>query len=249
MNYFTARLPRAFTPKKNDYLCRVGSQYDGGYVVSKSDIKKSDSLLSFGINDDWSFEKTFLDYNNVNTYCFDGSLTTIFWIKYTINAFIKFKFHKLLNFAKFNFFFKSNRFFVKKYVSDLCNKNHVTLSEIINRYCKNCNKIFLKVDIEGSEYRILDDILLNSKKFSSVVIEFHDFDLNLDKIENFVKFFSLKIIHIHINNYSALNKKLIPSTTEITFSNDYQNTFVNKLPNKFDSPNNQYLSDYKINFY
>ena len=249
MEHQIAFLPKIFLPKKNNSLFRLGSKFDGGYVVSKSDIQKSNLLLSFGINDDWSFEKSFLNYNNIITYCFDGSLTTNFWIKYTINALVRLRINKILNFLRFKIFFNSNKHFIKKYISDLYNENHITLSEIINRYCKGYDKIFLKVDIEGSEYRILDDILLHSKKFSSVVIEFHDFDLNLDRIKNFTKSFPLKIIHIHANNYSDLNKKSIPSTTEITYSYDYQNINVKKLPNEFDSPNNQYATDYKVKFY
>ena len=33
--------------------------------------------------------KNHLNYNNIITYCFDGSLTTNFWIKYTINALLR----------------------------------------------------------------------------------------------------------------------------------------------------------------
>ena len=46
--------------------------------------------------------------------------------------------------------------------------------------------IFLKIDIEGSEYRILDSILENQNRISGIAIEFHDCDLHLDKIKRFI---------------------------------------------------------------
>ena len=45
-------------------LIRVGRDNDGGYIVPKSIILKSKSLLSYGINKDWSFEKDFYNLNN-----------------------------------------------------------------------------------------------------------------------------------------------------------------------------------------
>ncbi|MDR1683775.1 MAG: hypothetical protein LBS25_10390 [Candidatus Symbiothrix sp.] len=40
-------------------LIRVGRDIDGGYVLSAGQIEKTEILLSFGINDDWSFEADF----------------------------------------------------------------------------------------------------------------------------------------------------------------------------------------------
>jgi hypothetical protein len=48
-----------FHPIQMDNLIRLGRDWDGGYVVSKDQIEKTETLLSFGINDDWSFEIDF----------------------------------------------------------------------------------------------------------------------------------------------------------------------------------------------
>jgi hypothetical protein len=37
-------------------LIRVGSQSDGGYVISNKIIRKADYLLSFGLGDNFRFE-------------------------------------------------------------------------------------------------------------------------------------------------------------------------------------------------
>ena len=53
-------LPEFFKFKQAKDLIRVGKDNDGGYLISKNDLSKSDFLLSLGICDDWSFEKNFL---------------------------------------------------------------------------------------------------------------------------------------------------------------------------------------------
>ena len=60
-----ARLPNFFAVKQAVDLVRIGRDYDGGYLVSQSDIEKSELLLGLGICDDWSFEKDFTLLNDV----------------------------------------------------------------------------------------------------------------------------------------------------------------------------------------
>ena len=42
-------------------LIRIGKDNDGGYVIPYEIISKTDVLLSYGINKDWSFEKYFYE--------------------------------------------------------------------------------------------------------------------------------------------------------------------------------------------
>ena len=248
MNLKTVKLPKFLKPLLNNHLIRLGSYNDGGYLVCKDDIYESDLLLSFGINDDWNFEKSFLETKNLNCYAFDGSLSNKFWIKKFLISLSRLKFYNLKKYIEFKKFFKNQNIFVKKFVSNLQNKNHITLSNILDTFCSGYNKIFLKIDIEGSEYRILDELIKNSYRFSSLVIEFHDTDLNFDKIENFINKFSLKVIHVHANNYAETNHALNPIAIEVTFSNNYINESIQSLPNKLDNPNDKFKSDYKIEF-
>ena len=67
------------------------------------------------------------------------------------------------------------------------------------------DNVFLKIDIEGSEYRILDQLIENQKKINGLVIEFHDCDLHFDRINRFIQSFELDLVHIHVNNYSYIN--------------------------------------------
>jgi hypothetical protein len=57
-------LPKTFRPKGLYDLIRIGKENDGGYLVGKNSVLKSEYLISFGINDDWSFEEQFRKYNS-----------------------------------------------------------------------------------------------------------------------------------------------------------------------------------------
>jgi hypothetical protein len=81
-------------------------------------------------------------------------------------------------------------------------RNKVIFSELINRI--KSYTVFLKIDLEGSEYRILDDILMHQDKISGLVIEFHNVDLHKDLISNFIKKFSLSLSHMHGQNHQVL---------------------------------------------
>ena len=44
-------------PQKEYDLIRIGKDNDGGYLVDKESFLKTEEIVSFGINDDWSFEE------------------------------------------------------------------------------------------------------------------------------------------------------------------------------------------------
>ena len=54
-----AKLPSLgpYRPMKFDDLIRVGKSFDGGYVMPSRALEASRSVLSLGVNDDWSFEE------------------------------------------------------------------------------------------------------------------------------------------------------------------------------------------------
>src|SRR5262245_45959977 len=57
-------------------LVRLGRPFDGGYVVNERAVRQSRYLLSFGINDDWSFEEDFRKSSpEAEIFCFDHSVS------------------------------------------------------------------------------------------------------------------------------------------------------------------------------
>ena len=112
--------------------------------------------------------------------------------------------------------------------------------------------VFLKIDIEGSEYRILEDILKYQDKITGMAIEFHNIDLHKDLICDFIKRFNLSLCHIHGQNPSGTDYLDInndPTQVEMTFSNTKKVLSNNsKIPHILDQPADSRFPDVKLNF-
>ena len=248
--------PEAFLPKEFSYfevddLIRLGNKFDGGYLARMSDVISSSRLLSFGINTDWTFEKDFVRFSKKGVDGYDASTNLILFCYQSFYLLFKIKplqaFAKLISYFSFKTFFVGNKRFIRKFVGDFKSESFISLKSIFDEIKEN--KLFLKMDIEGSEYRCLDYLIKFQDKFSSVIIEFHDFDCNLEKIKLFLNKFKLDIAHIHINNYTPLTDKNLPQTIEVTFTSQKISSNIKpKLPHALDAPNNSNLNDYKICF-
>lgn len=126
----------------------------------------------------------------------------------------------------------------------------------IKNVIDNRESIFLKCDIDGSEYEILHDLLESAHKFTGAVIEFHGISSynNFNELTNFISKFDLRIIHIHINNYAYVIRQdgtFTPDVIELTFSSLKENTRIIKnvpLPHPLDMPNNPKDDEFRISF-
>ena len=56
-------------------------------------------------------------------------------------------------------------------VKKIRNHNDINLKKIFQKIHNNKN--LLKIDIEGSEYEIIDDIISHSSKIKMLIVEFH----------------------------------------------------------------------------
>ncbi|MAW14180.1 MAG: hypothetical protein CML57_08215 [Rhodobacteraceae bacterium] len=97
----------------------------------------------------------------------------------------------------------------------------------------------LKIDIEGWEYRILEDILATDKKLTGLLVEFHDVDLHIDKIVNFIGSFNLDLLHVHVNNNAPISPLGIPMVVEMTFGKAADgDVLAHQFPHALDQPCN-----------
>ena len=245
-------LPCFLNPELSNNLTRLGKDNDGGYLVNKQDVEDSSHLVSFGICDDWSFEKQFLKVKDIPLVAFDGSLTNRFWLKKSILSLFSGKVFNILKYICFkSFFSKKNKKFVRSFVGLKQHPSFVAFKDALE-YIGGVKgkKVFFKIDIEGWEYRILEDIMAVSENISGMVIEFHDIDLHIERLENFVNSFPLNIIHVHANNYGPIAENKLPHTIEITFSSLSSNLpgFVN-MPHALDQPNDPGRPEYKISIF
>jgi len=267
-------LPNNFKPKKLYDLIRVGKNNDGGYLVGPKSILDSQCLISFGINNDWSFEKSFKKIKNVPVLAYDPSISFSFWRKnlwFSLGLFFfgNFKsfYTSVKNIFDFrNFFDNKNNFFFQKKIGQGGYKGYeyISIKDIIKMIKGGSNNdlklgfgpnihisrpYFFKMDIESSEYRILDDLINMNNDISGIVVEFHNVDLHLDKISNFIEKINLDLIHIHANNMEETDKNNIPTLLELTFEkNPVELSDQLKFPHELDQKNDPSLKETYFDF-
>lgn len=242
-------LPSWLRPETPSDLVRLGKDNDGGYLVSKADMRKAECLISLGIKDDWSFEVNFQNENKCPVIAFDASTDSKKILKrgvrkaikiYTLyGAFADFK--KYINYH--SFFSTSGKhvpFFIGPFHEDDAYKpfSHISAQT-------ESKAIFLKIDIEGDEYRLLNDIVKIQTRLVGLVIEFHDCDLHQDKIKEFLEKIDLSLLHVHINNWSPIcSGARLPKYIEITLGRGSASPDLYKNARAIDMPNTKHRPDF-----
>ena len=257
-------LPNYFKPKKEYDLIRLGQNNDGGYLVEKQSIVKSNSLITLGLGYDWSFEKDYYKIKQKKVFCYDHTvnysgikkLCRKFFVSYFFRIFkpkyfLKKNFYSnliknLFLYKDYKSFFSKKAFHIEKRIGS--GKGGIMLSEILNDK-KDMFPVFLKIDIEGSEYRIFDEIIENQKNICGLAIELHDVDLHLKKIEDFFKNLEMDLVHIHPQNPAFVTSDEIPTQLELTFAKNPNPVGpFPQIPHKLDQPANPNLPDIKLIF-
>lgn len=243
---------------------RLGNLNDGGYIVCYKDVSASDFLLSFGVNDDWTFESDFLlKTSGVSVHAYDHSVDFVVMLTKLLKAFPNLVLGRI-GFSEFlrrfllpkrfrRFFSGKNVHFKEKVtVSDL-GRTEVSIETIFSRI--SSNSIFLKIDIEGSEYEVLTQIVEQAQRITGIVIEFHDIGIEVDRflssLSELSKYFD--ITHIHGNNYDSFLPEIdFPNVIELTLSR--KGVHSSKLSHlkapisDLDSPNNPNSKDLSFTF-
>ena len=247
-------LPKYFKPEKEYDLTRLGQDNDGGYLVEKKSIENSKSLITLGLGYDWSFEKDYYNFTKNPIFCYDHTvnyssvkrLCRKYLVSYFFRIFkpkyvLKKNFFK--NLIKNIFLYKDYKKFFSKNAKHIETRigsgNGGTKLDKILEDKKNIFPIFLKIDIEGSEYRIFNEILKYQENFTGLAIELHDVDLHLDKIKIFIDNLKMELVHIHPQNPAFVTENNIPTQLELTFAkNPNPIGPIAKIPNKLDQPAN-----------
>lgn len=251
------------------YLCkdlqRAGRNQDGGYVVSQNSIIKTNYLISFGLGTDWSFEIDYLEKNKKGIiYMYDHTVsfkTFFFPFLKCLKRFLTFRksykdlkgrYNKMINYL--NFVNNKRVFYYKKKIDlELSNKKE-NLKSILKKNQK-IDRFILKVDIEGSEFKLIKDIIFFYKQIDMLIIEFHELEIKENKFnEEMLKLNNyFDIIHIHGNNHCKINKFGLPIALELTLLSKHYN--LRKIENKIqfpldnlDFPNNPNSKDLKFTF-
>jgi len=224
---------------------RIGKQNDGGYVITHLP-GKYDVFLSGGISNDISFEEDFLIWHpeqKLTCFAFDGTINGLPTRPTTDIRFIR----KNLG---------------------ATNTEHTTN---LQEYMKEYNDIFMKIDIEGHEFRLLPNLVESGyiRKIKQLVVEIHSpaditmfpnyfrglSDITNDKMFDLLKNLnnSHTLIHFHANNgckMSEVDGIKLPHVFELTY---IRNEFITekkrnteKLPTQLDMPNTTNKPDYEL---
>ena len=130
MNYLSVMNLNAIRPLQVGPMRRVGSKNDGGYVIPCS-FPQAKTLVSFGLGDDWSFEKQLLHEHCINDFIFFDHTVTLSKLFPRVRFRIKFRdfsikalLYRVLVLIRYMFDFK-----IKKYA-------HVRKEITQNENCK-----------------------------------------------------------------------------------------------------------------
>tara|TARA_Y100000590_G_C15530012_1_gene942780 strand:+ start:205 stop:1005 length:801 start_codon:yes stop_codon:yes gene_type:complete len=253
-------------PVKSNNLIRLGRRHDGGYIVDSKIVKKCNTLVTFGLGPDWSFELEYIKNNNkTKIFMYDYSVSSYPYLKEIWKYFRRFitfrsnykaistrvkylkEYLSFLNLENVNFFKEKIAYPIK-------NKIDVDVDKVFSRI-NDGEKVILKSDIEGSEYEVMDQILKYSERIEMLIFEFHwlnkfesDFLNSVKKLQK-----NFEIIHIHGNNHFSKLDSGLPMIIEMTLLNkkysENKSEYVYNFPIKgLDYPNNPYKEDLFFSF-
>lgn len=220
---------------------RLGSKFDGGYVLLDKKFENS-LLISLGVGSNLDFETDWLNCKG-NVVAFDGTI-------HSINSKIA-KEHS------------RNFHWIQKNVNLYGDKECISINQAIELaesiFIEASLNRILKIDIESSEWDALADITEdNLLKFDQIIVEFHDI-LKLTILEDSRVQLCLQRLHryfdliwTHENNYSPylkLNDSRIFDVIETTWHNKKSIGSISihldsDLKSKLNSPNDPMFPNY-----
>lgn len=148
------------------------------------------------------------------------------------------------------------RYFIPKYVGIHNDKKNILFETIFDDLGELKNlSVFIKMDIEGAEYKTLPKLLPYFDKINGLVVEFHGLD-NIDDFEMVMELFSkdFYVGHIHANNAADISYETgLPLLLEIMFINKMSVTDVKPSLKKYplgglDFPNIKKRKDIEFDF-
>lgn len=168
---------------KPNYSCntiRLGSDY-GGWVVPENTISDKSIVYSFGIGKDISFDLDLIANFGSQVFGFDPTPDSIRWVKQQKlpSNFQLYEFGLAATDGTLTFYPPKD----KHHISHTLLDRPETANNAINVPVKRLSSIIrelehkrvdvLKLDIEGAEYEVLDDLVASKIRPKLLLVEFH----------------------------------------------------------------------------
>jgi hypothetical protein len=255
-------------------LMHLGPRGDGGYVVPADHISPCRFLISLGLCDNWKFDKDFLRLNPaVSIIGVDHTVGPAFFI-----AGMPFCLGKIIGYALifnraklrkytgrlydyieyFSFFKDPHKHLKKRVTASITGPVDITLNTLLNTHAPGGeHDVFLKMDIEGSEYEIVPDIIRNHARIRCLAAEFHRLHQRTDEFNQAMRLLAqhFSIVHIHGNNIGPYDSTIdFPISIEITWVNrallkgELRHSTLSYPREGLDFPNTPTRPDYKLGF-
>ena len=222
-----AVLPNTLRPFVLKDQVRIGSRYDGGYVLPERLLANSNKLISIGINLDWCFELDVLErFPGMSIISFDYTTRLSYTLWWGISRFFyspisRKKRHvkailKPISYIRYISNRRVQHF--SKFIGTEPGDKFTNPGEIFARIGPK-ESVLLKIDIEGGEYTVLDSLLDYHRLITGMIIEFHEIPQDparfFEQVERIKQHY--KITHIHVNNVTGVSQENLPYFLEMTF--------------------------------
>jgi len=247
-----------------DDLVRLGSAADGGYLLPQRVIGEIDALLSFGLATDWSFEEQVAHLRpGIPIHVYDHTVGAKSFYRAAKSRSLKWLGGRTSledvrlrwkTYARYRRFFSGrHRHYAERVFNRRDNPNDATLDIAFSRL-DGARHVLLKVDIEGSEYRVVPALGHFADRIDLLAVEFHDTDPLRPIFEAQIRFLleDFVIVHLHANNIAGVAEDGLPDAVEITFMNKRHRASEqrrDRLPLAgLDQPNDPKRPDYELVF-
>lgn len=173
---------------------RHGTVY-GGWNIMPNSLNSDSIIYSFGIGEDISFDISIIRKYGCKVYGFDPTLRVVEWIKKQ-DLYDKFLFYPIALSEKdglMTFYSPKDELNVSHTIIKNTDSKAVEVEckciESISNMLNHTNIDLLKMDIEGFEYSVLENMLSSKIRPKQLLIEFHHFYPEIGNIrtENIIK--------------------------------------------------------------
>ena len=249
-------------PLEVEGLIRVGGSSDGGYVIPEVLLRDTDVLISMGLGHNWQFEMDVRALNpSARVHVYDHTVSeSLFNREYLaeVAAFLTGKVgranvqRRRRRVRAYRALFGTGATHFRERIHDRQDGDSVDIATVFKR--AGGGRVFVKMDIEGTEYRVLEDVVSYSDRILGMAIEFHDtgplrpvFEHTMEVVRQ-----RFEIVHVHANNFMPPYRDGFPEALEITVARkDLVHGTRRRqglpLPH-LDRPNDPSRPDYRLTF-
>ena len=205
------KIPLTLKPQCLQDNALFGKNKDGGYLLKLQAVVASTYMVGGGVATSWDFELDIKKLNKaISIDLFDHTISPQLFLLKSIEYRDLSLFKACIKMLR-DFYWKKQ---IKIHYKKIEPKSY--FSSLLQR-----EKSIVKIDIEGDEYDILDELMLYQKNMNILIIEFHDVREHIEVIQNFNNCLkeNLYITYVNANNYSSVENNL-PSYLEIVWTNN-----------------------------